>query len=265
MMIFGTAGVGKTTAAISFPKPYVIDTERGAENDQYVDIINRNDGAVFSTTSFDDIVMEVRSLISEEHPYQTLVIDPITVVYDDLVSSWESRVGTQYGAGFKEAKKEWRRLTKLLTKLDMNIVMTSHSKNLYSEGGTMELIGRTFDGPKGADHYMDLVAEIEKEGDKRTAKIVKSRIESLGDGDVVPWSYADLAEFYGRDVLERDATVTEFIPNETIDEINDFLAKREDGEMLRSKWLDAAGVDYLADLTPAQLQGCVGWTRTQKC
>ena len=35
-LFFGPAGVGKTTAAIQFPAPYLIDTDRGAENDQYV-------------------------------------------------------------------------------------------------------------------------------------------------------------------------------------------------------------------------------------
>lgn len=31
-LFYGAAGVGKTTAAISFPSPYLIDTEKGAEN-----------------------------------------------------------------------------------------------------------------------------------------------------------------------------------------------------------------------------------------
>ncbi|HHX4254290.1 TPA: AAA family ATPase [Legionella anisa] len=35
VLFYGDAGVGKTTAAIQFPKPYLIDTEKGAENDQY--------------------------------------------------------------------------------------------------------------------------------------------------------------------------------------------------------------------------------------
>ena len=87
LMLFGSAGAGKTTAAIGFPKPYVIDTERGAENDEYVDRINGVGGALFQTTSFDDIVQEVRSLASTEHEYQTLVIDPVTVIYDDMVAS----------------------------------------------------------------------------------------------------------------------------------------------------------------------------------
>jgi GTPase SAR1 family protein len=65
LMMFGPPGVGKTTAAIQFPKPYILDTERGAENDQYVDAINKSDGAILSTTSFDTIVDQVRALASE--------------------------------------------------------------------------------------------------------------------------------------------------------------------------------------------------------
>ena len=42
LLMYGTAGVGKTTAAISFPAPYLIDTERGAENDQYIEILDKN-------------------------------------------------------------------------------------------------------------------------------------------------------------------------------------------------------------------------------
>ena len=32
LFMFGPAGVGKTTAAIQFPKSYIIDCEKGAEN-----------------------------------------------------------------------------------------------------------------------------------------------------------------------------------------------------------------------------------------
>ena len=39
-LVFGESGVGKTTLATAFPKPYLIDTERGSVNDQYVDAIN---------------------------------------------------------------------------------------------------------------------------------------------------------------------------------------------------------------------------------
>ena len=58
-LFYGGAGVGKTTAAIQFPKPYLIDTEKGATNDQYLEILNKNGGVIFSTVDFDELVQEI--------------------------------------------------------------------------------------------------------------------------------------------------------------------------------------------------------------
>lgn len=259
VMLFGAAGAGKTTAAIQFPKPYVIDTERGAENDAYVDRINERDGALFQTTSFDDIVAEVRALASTEHGYQTLVIDPVTVIYDDMVASWEKRVGTDFGRGYSAAKKEWKRLTSLLSTLDMNVVLTSHAKNMYAEGQAMKILGQTFDGPKGADYYMDLVIEVQKNGDERLGRIVKSRIDGLPEGDVFPFSYDEIAGRYGRDQLERDAKPVAFASTETVASLREMLASRTDADALEAKWLRAAGVEDFSDMTSDQIEGCMKW------
>lgn len=259
VMLFGAAGAGKTTAAIQFPKPYVIDTERGAENDAYIERIVARDGALFQTTSFDDIVTEVRALASTEHGYQTLVLDPVTVIYDDMVASWEKRVGTDFGRGYSAAKKEWKRLTSLLSTLDMNVVLTSHAKNLYAEGQAMKILGQTFDGPKGADYYMDLVIEVQKNGDERLGRIVKSRIEGLPEGDVFPFSYDEIAERYGRTDLERDAKPVAFASTETVANLREMLASRTDAGELEAKWLRAAGVEDFNDMTSDQIEGCMKW------
>ena len=66
-LFYGSAGVGKTTAAINFPKPYLIDTEKGATNDQYVNILKNNGGVVFQTSDFDELIKEVKSLLTEKH------------------------------------------------------------------------------------------------------------------------------------------------------------------------------------------------------
>jgi len=263
LMIFGPPGVGKTTAAIQFPKPYILDTERGAENDQYVDAINKSGGAILSTTSFDTIVDQVRALASEPHEFRTLVIDPITVIYDDLVAYWEKRVGTDFGRGYSAAKKQWKRLTALISTLDMNVVMTSHAKNQYAEGTAMKIIGMTYDGPKGADYYMDLVLEAIKDGEDRSCRIAKSRVSSLPEGEVIPFGYDEVAERYGRDVLERDAVVVEFATTEMVQWVSDHLAQRNDGPDLEGKWLRAAGVAELADMTKEQMEKCASWLKAQ--
>ena len=71
-LFYGGAGVGKTTASISFPKVYLIDTEKGAENDQYAKLLQKNGGAIFQTSDFDELMKEVKALLSEQHHYETL-------------------------------------------------------------------------------------------------------------------------------------------------------------------------------------------------
>src|SRR5579864_5094893 len=85
--VYGAPGTGKTMFCLKWPKPYVIDCERGAENSQYVKALEESGGVLFQTTDFNDIVSEVRSLLSEKHPYKTLAIDPMTIVYSNLVES----------------------------------------------------------------------------------------------------------------------------------------------------------------------------------
>src|ERR1017187_4246782 len=81
---YGAAGSGKTTASISFPRPYLIDCERGAENEQYVEKLDAQGGAIFQTSDFNELIKEIRSLLSESHEYKTLIIDPLTSVYNSL-------------------------------------------------------------------------------------------------------------------------------------------------------------------------------------
>src|SRR6266571_338101 len=92
LFMYGPAGVGKTTAAIQFPNSYVIDCERGAEN--YDQLITQSGSAVFQTNDINEVIAEVKSLLTVKHDYRTLVIDPITTVYNDLLEKSEMKVGS---------------------------------------------------------------------------------------------------------------------------------------------------------------------------
>src|SRR5689334_24808609 len=72
LFMFGPAGVGKTTAAIQFPKSYIIDCEKGAEN--YDKLISASDSVIYQTTDMNEVIKEVKSLLTEKHDYRTLVI-----------------------------------------------------------------------------------------------------------------------------------------------------------------------------------------------
>lgn len=259
-LFYGEAGAGKTTAAISMPAPYLIDTEKGAENDQYRRLIEQRGGAVFQSNNFNDIVKEVVSLLSEKHKYRTLVIDPVTTVYDDLISKAETRVGTEFGRHFGEAKKEWKRLSNLIMRLDMNVIITSHQKNLY--GDAMKVIGKTFDGPKGLDYLFDLVFEIGKRGKDRVGTVRKTRLETFPEGDVFPFSYDEIANRYGRDVLERTAVAVKLATPENIATLRTLLGDRTNGESLLDAWLKKADADSIEEMSDDAATKCIAFLST---
>src|SRR5258708_15272035 len=133
---YGMPKVGKTTAAINFPKVYLIDTERGSENKAYTDILEKNGGVIFQTSDFNEILKEIKALMTEKHEFKTLVIDPFTMMYNDLVEKCAEELrskakesdatGMEFGRHIALADKRVRHMINLLYKLDMNVIITSH-------------------------------------------------------------------------------------------------------------------------------------------
>lgn len=261
-LFFGEPGAGKTTASIQFPRPYVIDTEKGAVNDQYGKIITDRGGALLLENDFTEIVKEVTALLSEKHEFRTLVIDPITTVYDDLIEKSERAVGTEFGRHYGEAKKQWKRLGNLLMRLDMNVIITSHQKNLY--GDKMAVLGKTFDGPKGLDYLFDLVFEVAKRGQERVGIVRKSRITQFPDGDIFPFTYDEVATRYGRDVLERDAVPVALATGEQAAELQALLDTRKDGPDLLEKWLTKAQAETIAEMPAEVVAKCIAFLSGNK-
>lgn len=256
-LFFGEAGAGKTTAAIQFPAPYLIDTERGATNDQYSKTITDRGGVIFQSNDFMDIVAEVTALLSNKHEYRTLIIDPITTIYDDLIEKCERKVGTEFGRHYGEAKKQWKRLGNLLMRLDMNVIVTSHQKRLY--GDKMEVMGNTFDGPKGLDYMFDLVFEVAKRGKERVGIVRKTRCTGFPEGEVFPFSYAEVATRYGGEVLEREAVVVKLASPEQVAHLKELLSDRVNGADLLDKWLTKAQAETPDELPADVADKCIGY------
>ncbi len=246
LLLYGPAGIGKTKASLQMPKPYVIDGERGT--DHYGETIEQSGGAVFQTTLMGEVIAEVRSLASEKHEYRTLVLDPVTTVYHDLIDESEKQVGTQFGRHYGEANKQMKRLANLIMSLDMNVIVTAHAKNEYGEA--LKVIGTTFDGWKRLDYLFDLVLELERRGQKRVAKVVKTRISGFPDGDEFEWSYDAIADRYGRDNLEKQAGAVRLATDDHVQRLTQLIGQLSDTERKRLG-IDRslAGVEDMADLS----------------
>jgi len=257
LFMFGPAGVGKTTAAIQFPNSYIIDCERGAEN--YDKLITASGSSVFQTTDIHEVITEVKALLTEKHEYRTLVIDPITTVYNDLLEKCEAKVGSDFGRHYGAANKEMKRLANLIMALDMNVVITAHAKTEY--GPNLSKLGYTFDGWRQLDYWFDLVVELHKKGKRRNARVVKTRIEQFPDEDVFEWSYDAIRRRYDTNILEREASTVRLATPEQIREIKDLLALVRLPEGTTDKWFAKAGVDVWEDMPAEVLQKCIEYVK----
>ena len=267
---YGPAGVGKTTAAIQMPRPYLIDTERGAENEQYVKLLNRVGGAYFFTVDPDDMIVELRSLLSEPHPYRTCVIDPLTIIYNDLLDKAAMEVGTDFGRHKGPADRKIKHILQLLLRLDMNVIITSHAKAKWiraKDGKGRDTVaedGQTFDCYGRLDYLFDLVFEVQKRGPERVGIVRKTRLDGFPEGDLFPFTYEEIARRYGKEVLEREAVPVALASKEQVAALEEMLGQRKDGDELRGKWLDKACAETLAELPAEAAEKCVAFLRGGK-
>lgn len=273
LLMYGAAGVGKTTAALQFPKPYLMDTERGAENAQYVKLLEAAGGLYFGTedgsTDPKAVIDEINALISTKHPYLTLVIDPLTVIYNDLLDKGADEMGgTDFGRHKIPADRKIKHLLNRLLCLDMNVIITSHAKPLWVRGKdakgkeTAFQEGMTFDCYGRLDYLFDLVIEVQKRGKDRVGVIRKSRIENFPEGDIFPFSYEEIANRYGRDVLERSSIAVALASPEQVAEVQALLGERVNGKELAEKWLDKANAETFAEMSADAVTKCIEFLKS---
>jgi len=268
-LFFGVPGSGKTTAAIQFPRPYLIDTERGAEREQYTRLLNERDGAYLFEPTFDGLLTEVNALLTEKHPYQTVIIDPLTVVYNEMLDRSAEENGTEFGRHKIGPDRKVKRLLHMLLRLDMNVIITSHAKGNWvqtkdAKGKDVAVQqGMTFDCYNKLDYLFDLVFEVGRRGKDRVGTVRKTRVEGFAEGEVFPFSYDEIANRYGRPELERDAVPEELATREQAAEA-DRLAKllNIDPDML-DKWFTKAQASTWGEFSRANIEKAIAYMKSR--
>ncbi len=132
ILAYGTEGIGKSTLASQAPKPIFIPTEDGLDE---IDC----DKFPLATT-FDEVMSALAELRSEQHEYETVVIDSLDwlerLVWDKLcvqygVNSIE-KVDGGYARGYTHSLTFWRelldQLSVLRTTRGMAILLIAHAK-----------------------------------------------------------------------------------------------------------------------------------------
>jgi hypothetical protein len=130
MLVYGTAGIGKSTFATCAPSPIVVQTEDG---------LGEIDCHKFPVaTSFDEVMQSLAALYNEDHPYRSVVIDSLDWL-ERLI--WAKVCATRqvatiedigYGKGYTFALSHWRDVLDGLSALrdhrGMTVILIAHAK-----------------------------------------------------------------------------------------------------------------------------------------
>jgi hypothetical protein len=257
LLMYGAAGTGKTTASLSLPNPYLIDTERGAEHSQYKQLLEKQNGAIFQTDDLQEVISEVRTLLTIDHNYKTLIIDTVTVLYNNALDMAEKTVGSSFGRHFGLANKEFKKFISLLLKLDMNVILTAHTKDLY--GDNLSILGQTYDGYKKLDYIFDLVLEIKKDtkSSDRLAKVKKTRITTFKEEEEFVFNYKALVDRYGKDIIEKKSTSIELITDDQRKTLELLLIDNCISEEKISAMLEIGNASKIEEMESSYAQKCI--------
>lgn len=130
VLLYGTAGIGKSTFATCAPSPIVVQTEDG---------LGEIDTHKFPVAqSLSDVMQSLAALYQENHTYRTIVIDSLDwlerLIWAEVckkrqVSSIED-IG--YGKGYTFALSHWREfldgLSALRDQRGMTVILIAHAK-----------------------------------------------------------------------------------------------------------------------------------------
>lgn len=269
IILSGAAGVGKTTWAIQWPRPYVIDCEGGAVRPQYREAIKKAGGVYFGkeqgSQDFKTVIEEIITLATIKHDYSTLVIDSFSFIYNMARSIAEENGGSDFGRDKKEANKPTRQLMRWLEALDMSVILNCHQALKWERvNGQLANTGTTFDGFDKMEYALDLWLEATKDPTgKRILSIRKSRVESLPEGLRIPLEYGEFSKLYGNEVISRQSKPFEIATPEQIEEITRLETVMKLDEEIRRKWLTKAGADSWADMKQEDLQKCIDHLKKQ--
>jgi hypothetical protein len=130
LLIYGVAGIGKTSLGAAAPKPVFLQTEDG---------LGMLDAPTFGMLrSFNEVIEALDALQTEDHDFETAVIDsldwlePLVWQHTAFMHNHKDIESFGYGKGYVMALDTWRivldRLNALRDQRNMTIIMLAHAE-----------------------------------------------------------------------------------------------------------------------------------------
>ena len=196
IMIWGESGSGKSRFSLSAPSPLVIDLEGSTrlyadEFDFYKAEVDKTNPLASNPATL--TVNLIKEILEGQYPdRKTLIIDPLTDLLDCIedvsAKKYEEMISKKVGELNPVQKTKWyayrremaRTVLNQLKDVPMNLILVARAKNLWdTKDGKMQPIGLTYDALDIVEYLMDIVIQLEKNGEETRAIVKKSRLGNL--------------------------------------------------------------------------------------
>ncbi len=190
--------------------------------------------------------------MSTKHDFKTLVIDSLTIPYDNLQADCEKVVGSDFGRHVTAANKKMKLLVNLLLRIDMNVIITCQAKKEY--GGNMSVIGQTYACYNRLGYMFDLVFETQLRGEKFFAVTKKSRIDAFPMHESFSFSYAEVIKRYGNASIEKEVVPQTLADKKQVDELNRLIKLLKISDDVSTKWKEKHNAESFEELSADVIQ-----------
>lgn len=196
-VIHGFAGSGKTGLLATAPAPLILDFERGAR--ATVKAVGNPDVRILEVNSMEEVRSAFDLLLSGEHPFRTVGLDPIgelqRMALEEVVGRYSSKRQYDDLPSMADWNKALSNLTKIVTAfrgLPMHCVITAHSSIPEHEEDVVKPLvsGKNFS--RFLEGAMDLLGylHIEQDGDGDSVRRLVTRatptIRAKNRGEYLP-------------------------------------------------------------------------------
>lgn len=277
--VYGAAGSGKTTFALSFPGVGVVDMERGT--DWYAGRESRSgvkinpNFKVKHTGSAKDVIDLIDGLNDQfkkgNRPIETLVIDPVTMFWDAIQDAFLERLKKKSKDNdakiqlwhWKEIRAPYRRAITKLLNMPIHFVLVGRESNVFEKDDKGELIvagtklAGEKDTPYTSDIHLHFFTRPHPETSENTffVRVEKDRTGLLAEGSVVKdFSYHKLKELADGDF--SNVELPEEGPDDMRYEDVDNISER-DSEIFADKSDPVS--DLLNDEKIVMMRNRLGW------
>lgn len=156
MLIYGQAGTGKSTLALSSPKPLIIDCDSGVHRVHYNHL---GDAGIVQVTSYQDVLDALKEDLSD---YETIIIDTGGKLLDymaEYIIAKTPKMGKANGSltlqGYGERKCEFTAFCRKVNMLGKHLVFVAH-RQTQQEGDNFKYVPLF-----GGSNYDSLVTELD--------------------------------------------------------------------------------------------------------